>query len=551
MQIKHHNYSYFMSNYGYRQSGQIVNALYGPYMTYLLGFILLVTHSWFWFEMIVDFIILTVSGLGAYVLFRRLKINYFLAVSGAIIYLSQNFITYWITSSAFLDWGAMILPYAVMVALDLLYGSPKKVHYTLAIVVALLLEMHVLSTVITIVMFLPFFLIGFIRSRQKVKYFSKICLNAILSMVLSANYFAAFYNVFLHNKLIPPFSNENLKFGAMKMVFPNITQSEVGIVFIIIITTQIFITIFNFKRSRLNLGITIIGLFLFILSSEYFPWNQTGRIFCCFQNFLQYPSRFFAFAALLMLTGFLMSMNQIIRNSNYRLLKYSYYAFLGILAISALMLGMKNIKTQMNNDWKLNSQPPQVGVYASHLLPYGYYPKGMTKTKLKTDFESDDLSKPLNDVTRSVTDYLPDESDDVSPCHLQNKYRHQITYNTHGYHKHVLDDGSIDVTWHSKKSMESRVPMVAYHDTVLKLNGKILKKVKNHKIIKHQLQSDQYQLTDIGGIYLAARRGKNKLNVSYKEPIYFTLSLYCSIFAWISVLIFSLFNKMLKKPSND
>ncbi|ANZ57760.1 MFS transporter [Fructilactobacillus lindneri] len=546
MQIQHHNFSYFMSNYGYHQSGQIVSAVYGPYMTYALGFILFLTHSWFWFEMIVDFIILTVSALGAYMLFRWLKINHTLAVSGAIIYMSQNFITYWITSSAFLDWGAMILPYSVMVALDLLYGSPKKVHYTLAIVVALLLEMHVLSAVITIVMFLPFFLIGFTRSHEKLKYFIKVCLNAVLATILSANYFAAFYDVFLHNKLIPPFSIENLSRGAMKFVRPNLTQSEVGVVFMIIIVAQVAFIIFNFKRSRLNLGITMIGLLFFILSSQYFPWDQAGHIFPFFQDFLQFPSRFFSFAAMLILTGFLMSLNQFIDSTNYHPLKYSYYAFVVLLAIMALMLGMKNIKIQMVNDWELNNQPPQVGVYAGHLRPYGYYPEGVTQTKLKDDFKSRDLSKPLNDVIRSVTDYLPNESGGPTPGHLQHKYRHQITYNNHRYHKQVLDNGSVDVTWNSRQAVTARIPMFAYNDTVLKLNGKTLQKSDDSTIKKHVLHHGKYQVSDIGGIYVPAKQGNNKLNVSYQAPWYFTLSLICSVIAWIAVLGYELVRKVRK-----
>ncbi|WP_252895363.1 hypothetical protein [Fructilactobacillus florum] len=129
MQFQTHHFNYFMSNFGYRQSGQIVNALYGPYMAYLLGFLLFLTKSWFWFEITTAFGILTIAGLGAYGLFRKLRINQGLAVAGAIIYLSQNFITYWITSSAFLDWGAMLLPFALMVAIDLLAGSAAR--YTL------------------------------------------------------------------------------------------------------------------------------------------------------------------------------------------------------------------------------------------------------------------------------------------------------------------------------------------------------------------------------------------------------------------------------------
>ncbi|EQE00311.1 putative cell division domain protein, partial [Clostridioides difficile CD9] len=40
MQFKTGNFSYFQTNYGFQQSGRIVNALYGPLIAYILGGIL-------------------------------------------------------------------------------------------------------------------------------------------------------------------------------------------------------------------------------------------------------------------------------------------------------------------------------------------------------------------------------------------------------------------------------------------------------------------------------------------------------------------------------
>ena len=37
MQLKNGNFSYFLSLYGFQQSGRIVNALYGPFFAYLQG----------------------------------------------------------------------------------------------------------------------------------------------------------------------------------------------------------------------------------------------------------------------------------------------------------------------------------------------------------------------------------------------------------------------------------------------------------------------------------------------------------------------------------
>ena len=37
MQLKNGNLSYFLSLYGFQQSGRIVNVLYGPFFAYLQG----------------------------------------------------------------------------------------------------------------------------------------------------------------------------------------------------------------------------------------------------------------------------------------------------------------------------------------------------------------------------------------------------------------------------------------------------------------------------------------------------------------------------------
>ena len=42
MQLKNGNLSYFLSLYGFQQSGRIVNALYGPFFAYLQGGLILI-----------------------------------------------------------------------------------------------------------------------------------------------------------------------------------------------------------------------------------------------------------------------------------------------------------------------------------------------------------------------------------------------------------------------------------------------------------------------------------------------------------------------------
>ncbi len=52
MQIKSGDFSYIMSLHGYQQSGRIVNALYGPYLAYLQGALLLLAGTWYRYQLL-------------------------------------------------------------------------------------------------------------------------------------------------------------------------------------------------------------------------------------------------------------------------------------------------------------------------------------------------------------------------------------------------------------------------------------------------------------------------------------------------------------------
>ncbi|WP_429970362.1 MFS transporter [Fructilactobacillus sp. Tb1] len=530
MQIEHQRFSYFMANYGYVQSGQIVNAVYGPYMAYFLGFLLFITHSWVNFELLSDFILLFVSGIGAFTLFRRLKINYILATAGAIIFLSQNFTTYWITSSAFLDWGSMMLPFAVMIGLDLLDGSPKKIHVTLALVVAILIEMHILSAVITVLMLIPFFIVGILRSTEKMQYLKRVCLNAGLALLLGANYFAAFANVFGSNHLISPFRVQSLQSGGMQFSSNTLMQGGMGIVFIIIVIAQIIFILFNLNRSKLNAMFTIIGLAFFALSSELFPWDAIGKSFPVFLDFLQFPSRFYAVAAIMLLTGFLLSVNQFMGQVRFKAVKKIYGGLVIVLAMVSVFVGMANIRQQLNNNWKDYNIAPQAGVYAQHLLPYGYYAKQVSNEGIRKDFQKNDLHLALADSIRSNTDYLPNHSKLRQPSNLQDLYKNQLTDNT-AFNKEHQKDGSMKVSWHSRQKRMTMIPEVVYHDSVVKLNGHRLQPAKT--LVNGQYTPGKFQLSQIGGLYVPAKVGHNELNVKYQEPFYVKMAIMASLLGWI------------------
>jgi len=63
-QIKEGNFQYFISMYGFSQTGRIVNANYGPVFAYVQGLILLLCGSWLKYQLISNFLI-TFLSMGA------------------------------------------------------------------------------------------------------------------------------------------------------------------------------------------------------------------------------------------------------------------------------------------------------------------------------------------------------------------------------------------------------------------------------------------------------------------------------------------------------
>ncbi|USS85845.1 MFS transporter [Fructilactobacillus cliffordii] len=532
-QLQTGHFNYFMSNFGYQRSGQMINALYGPYFAYLLGMLLWLTGSWFNFQLLTGFLILAGAGFSAWLIFRRLHVQPFLAMLGALIYLSQNFITYWITSSAFLDWGAMLLPLAVLSGLTLLNGNPRRISWGLGLIMAVLIEVHTLSAVMTCLLLLPFALVGWNRSREKGRYLVRLGLNVLLAVVLTANYLVAFVNIALHNHLVAPFAVKSLRTGAMHLLSPNWMQADVGIVFIVILLLQLLMLVVVRPLRRLNYFLTGVGIFFFYISSILFPWRTVQRLFPFLQHFLQFPSRFFSFAALLLLAGLLMSLTQVLQTPRFRWSFGSVYALVGLLAVAAVMLGMRNVKIQADNNWNSGMRPPQVGVYTPIKHRYDYYQPGVTSQTLKVDFASHDLARPLLTERRGMTDYLPNYSGRTNVKHLQQQYQAQIMQRNRWVHKWVDESGRMHVTWNSPQPGLVTIPVVAYHDTTVRLNGQQLRRGK-------QADTSHYQVTDIGTIQVMQNLGTNRLLVTYAAPFFVKGAVLVSLGAWILVLSWGL-----------
>ena len=83
------------------------------------------------------------------------------------------------------------------------------------------------------------------------------------------------------------------------------------------------------------------------------------------------------------------------------------------------------------------------------------------------------------------------------------------------------------------------IPVVAYHDTQINLNGHQLKYA--HRLVEKNDDLNHYHLSKIGGIMVPSRAGSNKLNVKYEVPFYVKLALIVSLMSWSICILYLIY----------
>ena len=125
MQIKTGNYNYFLSLFGFYSSGRIVNALYGPYFAYFQGILVLLSKNWFTYQLVSRFVLSSIAGLSMYSLLKQFKIKPRTSLLVALFYITTFSIQYWTFRQGFSSWGAAIMPWCLIPAIEFI--KDKKI----------------------------------------------------------------------------------------------------------------------------------------------------------------------------------------------------------------------------------------------------------------------------------------------------------------------------------------------------------------------------------------------------------------------------------------
>lgn len=506
MQIKTGNYSYFQTNYGFNQSGRIFNALYGPLFAYINGAVLLLCHTWFRYQILVDFAVYLVGGIGMYRLGLKAKVNDFIALLIAVLYLQFGIIVGILRANNFMAWGAALAPYVMMHAVNMVQDRKRPIHWlTLGLIMSLVAQVHLLSTVFLAFTLVPFAIYGLVVTPNKKQMLIDFCKAVGVAIVLSANVWGAFLVVYPGNKIASPntFSLAAHTFGFGKYQFAHGSVSWLLCLFFIL---QLIYVIFNFKKSALVDLATLVAWFTFIISSKHIPWKRIQARFPKLGSTFQFPYRLTIGAVPLILLAIGIVLTQVM-NSNIHVAK-EFVVFMLFFAIMQTYAGTVRTISRYTNAFL---DPTHVITMANNYK----LPKNRTRVQWIT--RNTNNGELFDLIKRGEPDYLP-----VNPSANNILYRKTVLDHQKDYKRQISGDKMI-LTWTSKKSEKRVLPIVIYHRSRLIVNGKNV----TNTVKKNQISNPTVQ----------AKKGKNMAVLSYQAPFWYWILLAISIVGWLGFLI--------------
>ncbi len=505
-QIQNHNFSYFQMNYGMGESGRIVNALYGPFFAYLMGSLLLFCSSWLRFQILITYLIFLVGGLGIYRLSRKVKLSQVVSSIVTTLFLTTGYIAYWPRSNAFNSWGAVLIPFVLIQGINLLNNHKNRFSWiSLGIVMAIVAQIHLLSTFFSILALIPFFIYGLVLSENKRQMWIDVFKAVGLFIVLTANVWGAFLLLYPTNQMASPIDYSpvltavNLSVAGTSTMWTSITE-----VTLLLFIVQLIYVIFNFKSSKLNTFVTLEGIVFLYLSSNLFPWQFVKDTLPAVTGYLQFPNRFTVVAYPLLFLGIGLTLNELIKSHGKKI---------GMIASAlAIVVVLFNVRADFN---EINNNIT--------------YNKGITSNA--KEMKEKGLAPYINKVEINSPDYLPVrkkiKSSDITGMLMS------MSLQKNNFEQRALSNGRLELTWKDSTSKVTTLPIFIYKQSELSLNNKVIKPKVN----------------EIGMPQVQSRKGKNTAILSFKTPTWFTILLYISILSWVLLIIYGVFRwvKIVKK----
>lgn len=502
-QIKYGDFHYFPSLYGFQQSGRIVNAVYGPFFAYLQGLIVLPAGSWFHYQILSNFILYLISGFSMLILLRYVNVRNWVSVPVAVLFMSTYSIQYWSINQGFTSWGTCFYPLCMIPIADFVLHKKFPV-IKVAVSVGLMTQIHLLSSIMLALMYIPFYLYYFFNQTEKGKALLQLIKSVLLYFVLTANIWAGLAIVYSGNKILPPFVNREMSQKAIDLdgsywlhypkAFP-----------ILILSGFLLFIFFQQKNTLFQKIVLYTSLVFFFLSTSLIPWTTLIEKNVPFISLIQFPFRFFVPFTLLLLLYLALSLNQWSEQKWFRLL-----SIFGILIFSAQTI--QNLYQHLEK-WENET------FVSRHTYLFD------TPEEARKTFFSKDMSTSLFVFQKTTPDYLPIYKE--TKDNKYDRYNEEILENETTFIK-THPGGLLTIKWKNTGDKTVHIPVIVYDRTVLQQNGKTL---------------TDYEVTDIGTPIVKQQKGINELTLHYQTPIYFYFILSLTLIGWFTLLCLFIYHR--------
>ena len=121
-----------------------------------------------------------------YVLLKQCKVKTTIALSLGLLYATTFSIQYWTMRQGFSSWGAALLPFCFIPAIRYIFYQ-KVEPIRLALSMALIFQVHMLSALMLVMMYIPFYLYTFVTLSvaKKKETFLQVFIAVILFLLLT------------------------------------------------------------------------------------------------------------------------------------------------------------------------------------------------------------------------------------------------------------------------------------------------------------------------------------------------------------------------------
>lgn len=594
-QIKTGNYSYFQTNYGFNQSGRVVNALYGPMIAYLNGFLILVAGTWFNYQIISYWVLGLIGGIGMYQLARKAKANKVASALVSVLFLNIGAYQAWIDHTNMIAWGAVLVPYAFIEGLNMVQDHDRPIRWIrLMLIMSLIAQTHVISTILTALGLIPFAVYGFVKANNKRQMIGRLLLAVIGTTLLSSNVWGALLMIFTKNHIAPTLAHSLA--GNAVSSGNNTIRDEISRMLVLVFLIQVLyptIAKYNFKDkkfNKINLLVSLEGFIIFAISTVYFPWKEVSSYLPILRTYLQFPHRFLILAYPLLLVGLAMTMTQLTSKEAVGVTGIGkafmiFTAFVTMQNYGANYARIADHSINLSrifvvNQSKEGKYSKNVGVPSSEDMikykhgltgdemiygedakdadaKYGklYISSGARGLLYKntTNIRAVDWATRTKEGRFKLFDLIEKINPDYLPVRGKKKVtaeavdrsyiKHVVKPQESGKYKYSVQKNKLIITWEGKKRARRNLPLVMYKQSHLTVNDKKVKHPFKHS--KSKVKTP----------VVMQKKGKNKAVLYFKASLAYSWTLFLALASWILLLGFGIYylvsNYILVKQLNN